>query len=221
MTLSGASPPSSASALPPLAPQVWLSEGMSVGLAKGSRFEVASLSSDTSSSAPDGPERSAVNLSGRWGGEPVSLTRFANGLEPSAAEAWRGNASVTLVDVRTPARGPWEAGLAFTEWLDPGRTGRTVRIERGRTVTFSPGASLVFEGHSHKSVDSGTESPLMVAVTYRVSGRATSAQVSLFPPHETRWQWQRWSFRLVDHEYGAWMKLEVHELTPRALEVGP
>ncbi len=110
--------------------------------------------------------------------------------------------------------------MVFTEWRESNPP-RTVRVERRSEVPLAEGVSLVFEGHSHKSVGPETESPLMVALTYRVGTQSIESNLNLFPPREAEWQWERWSFRLVDYDYGAWMELEVRDLTPRPLQVVP
>jgi len=62
---------------------------------------------------------------------------------------------------------------------------------------------------------------LIVGLTYQVGTQAIESNMSLFPPREAGWQWERWSFRLVDYEYGSWMELEVRDLTPHPLRVAP
>jgi len=90
---------------------------------------------------------------------------------------------------------------------------RQVTLLRGARVELGEGVSMTFRAHGHKSIGPDQVSPLIVYVEYRTGAGASPAEASysLFPPTETRWRWERWSFELTDYDYDARMDLRITE----------
>jgi len=144
----------------------------------------------------------------------------------SGPVAWIGPHRFTLRDHMPDKVDLYIDRLANTAVAD---SARTVRVARRESVQLDGDLHLRFVSHGHKMVmKGGPPSPLMVSVEYRqqtkVADDTTAAQVLdsqtyyLHPPEEATWRWREYRFRLLQHEYDQWMKLEVEQLRLDAVD---
>lgn len=89
---------------------------------------------------------------------------------------------------------------------------RSFVINRGETVQLAGGATLTFAGHSHKHVEAGSESPLIIEGTFTpAGGKADRFYASVRPevgkPDSHVFAVGDHYFELGEYEYGASMHL--------------
>lgn len=99
---------------------------------------------------------------------------------------------------------------------------QTFVIKKGQTQRLSDGSQLRFDGHSHKDVMPGQESPLLIHGKFAAPGHATLQEFSLhaYPEESTLLRIaERYLFVLADYAYGEHMRL--HYLGPEPKNAAP
>jgi len=116
---------------------------------------------------------------------------------------------------------PSPAGLREVEF-DLQQPLQTFVIKKGQTQRLSDGAQLRFDGHSHKDVMPGQESPLLIHGRFAAPGSASLQDFSLnvYPTPSTLLRLaERYLFVLDDYAYGEHMRL--HYLGPEPASPSP
>lgn len=92
-----------------------------------------------------------------------------------------------------------------------------VRVKRGETVTLPDGVRFTFEGHSHKDVEKGDSSPLIVGGKLQAGAEpARPFYASLYPERGRLFDVEGYTFELAGYAYDEWMELRYFgRLAPR------
>lgn len=188
----------------------------------GGTIELTDFVVEEIAESPDLPESypagSGVVISVEIDGSTVELSELSAGYESKSA-VWTEGYRLTLLAL--------DDRESSAELLVERVTDETAeilheeaKIMRGGSLALSSGLELVFEGHGHKRVHAGQQSPLIVGVHYRTANRRLdTGSYSLYPPDENRWRFQNYEFRLKSAEYDESMVLGVRRLALEALTV--
>ncbi|MBN2893921.1 MAG: hypothetical protein JXL97_18780 [Bacteroidales bacterium] len=93
---------------------------------------------------------------------------------------------------------------------------KTIKFEKGKKVQVNEDLLITFISHSHKKTTiGGHPSPLIVYLKYELKGVEHEESYYLKTSYESikttksEWEWNKYTFSLIDYQYDDYMLIEV------------
>lgn len=207
---------------------ITLAKDEQLAIEGGLSVHVDSIVVEEIAASPDGtyPAGSGITLAlvfavkGVATPERRELSLLSAGYD-SVREAWFDRHRFTVLAVEDPL-GSARVRLVAERVTDRVRPGApvVVKIARGGDVDLGPGARMTFVGHSHKNVEPGEQSPLMVAVEYMARGAPAERRERNVGSEDgpQRFEWRDYRFTILDYGYNDWMRLSIERLELEPVE---
>ncbi len=193
-----------------------------VPLEGGQTLELTSFTVEQIEAAPGDagsyPAGSGVVIGVRLGDERADLSRLSPSPPyTSQTIAWCGDHRVEWIDLDDSRSTVTLRVQRLGDGLDPAWQHR-VHLAAGEVATLPDGTAIRLDGHSHKAVEEGMDSPLITTWTLERAGEGHPRQQTwnVDPAGQQPWSWHDLVFTLEGYEYGSSMDVLVqrHPLVP-------